>query len=185
MSNPNIIDDINERVKLTDLVNLIYPVGSIYFSVNDVSPATFLGGTWEQIKDTFLLCSGDTYSSGSTGGEATHTLTVDESPAHTHTRGTMDITGYFTGRPHKSASKSYGGSLQNDVSGVFTFQIQGSSIGTTAGTAESSGLSDCKFDKVNFKASRSWTGETSSSGSNAAHNNMPPYLAVYVWKRTA
>lgn len=46
----------------------IYPVGSIYLSVNATSPAELFGGTWEQIKDTFLLASGDTYEAGSTGG---------------------------------------------------------------------------------------------------------------------
>lgn len=50
----------------------IFPVGSIYISVNNTNPGTIFGGTWEQIKDKFLLCSGDTYGNGSTGGSATH-----------------------------------------------------------------------------------------------------------------
>lgn len=54
------------------LIDKIYPIGSIYMSVNNVSPATFLGGTWEQIEDVFLLAAGSTYSAGSTGGNATH-----------------------------------------------------------------------------------------------------------------
>ena len=54
------------------LLDLIYPVGSIYMSVNNVSPQTFIGGTWERIQDTFLLSAGTTYSAGSTGGSATH-----------------------------------------------------------------------------------------------------------------
>lgn len=56
-----------------ELLDKIYPVGSIYMSVNNTSPASFLGGTWEQIKDRFLLTAGDTYSAGTTGGSATHT----------------------------------------------------------------------------------------------------------------
>lgn len=63
----------------------IYPVGSIYMSVNNTNPSTLFGGTWSQIKDRFLLACGDVYSNGSTGGEATHILTVDEMPNHTHT----------------------------------------------------------------------------------------------------
>lgn len=47
-----------------------YPVGSIYMSVNNVSPAAIFGGTWEQLKDTFLLAAGDDYSAGTTGGSA-------------------------------------------------------------------------------------------------------------------
>ena len=50
----------------------IYPVGSIYMSVNNTSPSTLFGGTWEQIKDTFLLSAGNTYTAGNTGGSATH-----------------------------------------------------------------------------------------------------------------
>lgn len=67
------------------LLDKIYPVGSIYTSTKNVSPATFLGGTWTRIKDTFLLAAGDTYSAGATGGSSTHTLTIDEMPSHTHT----------------------------------------------------------------------------------------------------
>ena len=61
-----------------------YPVGSIYLSVNSTNPGTIFGGTWEQIKDRFLLACGSTYSNGSTGGEAKHTLTTNEMPSHSH-----------------------------------------------------------------------------------------------------
>ena len=64
--------------------NKIYPVGSIYMSINSTDPSELFGGEWEQIKDRFLLACGTTYSNGATGGEATHTLTVDEMPSHTH-----------------------------------------------------------------------------------------------------
>ena len=64
-----------------NLMDVIYPVGSIYQSMSSTSPASTIGGTWEQIK-TFLYGS---TSAGSTGGEATHTLTNDEMPKHRHT----------------------------------------------------------------------------------------------------
>ena len=54
-------------------------------SVNNVSPATFLGGTWVALEDRFLIGASSTYSAGSTGGSTTHTLTVDEIPSHSHT----------------------------------------------------------------------------------------------------
>ena len=63
----------NINTLTNNLINLIYPIGSIYMSVNNVSPASFLGGTWEAIQDRFLLAAGSSYSAGSTGGEATHT----------------------------------------------------------------------------------------------------------------
>lgn len=79
------------------LIDLIYPIGSYYISDNSVSPATRFGGTWEQIKDRFILAAGDTYTGGDTGGTATHThsftavgtvenhtLTIAEMPRHLH-----------------------------------------------------------------------------------------------------
>lgn len=49
-----------------------YPVGSIYLSVSETSPASLFGGTWERIKDRFLLAAGDTYAAGETGGKSDH-----------------------------------------------------------------------------------------------------------------
>lgn len=116
----------------------IYPVGSIYMSVNSINPSELFGGTWEQLKDRFLLGAGDTYSAGSTAGEAAHTLTVDEIPAHNHT---------------------YRDYIDSGRTGDFYL-----------GTAYA-------YDYVNT--------ETSSIGGGQAHNNMPPYLVVYMWQRTA
>ena len=67
--------------------NKIYPVGSIYMSINSTDPSELFGGEWEQIKDRFLLACGTTYSNGATGGEATHTLTTNEMPTHSHSIG--------------------------------------------------------------------------------------------------
>lgn len=47
--------------------------------------AAHYGGTWEKIEGRFILGASSTYSVGSTGGEATHTLTINEIPSHTHT----------------------------------------------------------------------------------------------------
>lgn len=70
--------------KGTKLIDVIYPVGSIYMSFNSTSPATLFGGTWVQITDRFLYCAN---SSGTTGGENSHTLTESEMPSHTHPSG--------------------------------------------------------------------------------------------------
>lgn len=64
----------NTKVSTSDLFDLVYPVGSIYLSVNSTSPSTLFGGTWTQIKDSFLLSAGDTYTAGATGGSATDDL---------------------------------------------------------------------------------------------------------------
>lgn len=167
MSNyPNVIEFHN------NLINIIYPVGSIYMSVNNVSPATFLGGTWEQIQDTFLWCAGSKHAAGTTGGAETHTLTQAESPAHTHTRGSMEISGGF-------------GCVVPDTHSNYT---KGSFVSASMGAGRILGGTVYAQNPIwsyDFYASRSWSGETSSVGSNQPHNNMPPYLSVYVWKRTA
>ena len=66
------------------LLDTYYPVGRIYLSSENVSPASFMGGSWERIQDVFLLCAGTTYAAGSTGGAANVTLTTDQMPSHSH-----------------------------------------------------------------------------------------------------
>ena len=63
-----------------NLLDIVYPVGSIYQSMSATSPADSVGGTWTKIK-TFLYGADSAHH---TGGEATHTLTIDEMPNHTH-----------------------------------------------------------------------------------------------------
>ena len=82
-----------EKFKVAGNSGYSYPVGSIYMSTNNTSPASMFGGTWEQIKDKFLLSAGSNYSAGATGGEATHTLTVNEMPKHRHNVYTGGIAG--------------------------------------------------------------------------------------------
>lgn len=122
-----------------------YPVGSIYLSVNNTSPETLFGGTWVQLKDKFLLTAGDTYTAGDTGGEATHTLTVDEIPSHAHEQLAV-------------ANPNSGGS---GIRGTFNGQ-------------EGTGMSRYPTNT-----------QTGTTGGGQAHNNMPPYIVVYAWYRTA
>ena len=127
----------------------IYPIGSIYLSANSTNPSTLFGGTWEQIKDRFLLASGDIYTNGTTGGEATHTLTIDEIPSHNH-----NIFG--NSDPRYSANAGY-----------WNFD-------TKEGY--------CFGQPVDLYFNGSSTRE---KGGSQSHNNMPPYLVIYIWKRTA
>lgn len=117
-----------------------YPVGAIYLSVTDANPAALFGGTWERIGGRFLLGADSTYAAGSTGGEAAHTLTVDEIPRHNHEIDNLNAAGNAT--PYMTVQaqdkKGYGGNVQ-----------------------------------------------TMFAGGGKAHNNLPPYLSVYMWKRTA
>ena len=73
-----------EVILKENFLNLVYPVGSIYWSSNNTNPASLFGGTWTQIKDKFILAAGDSYTNGATGGAATVTLTVSNMPSHSH-----------------------------------------------------------------------------------------------------
>ena len=175
MLKANDVPILNNNGKL--LIDILYPVGSIYMSVNSTSPATLFGGTWEQIKDRFLLSAGNTYTAGATGGEATHKLTVNEMPSHNHN--SRSLTGYFT-------SRRYGTSGVTDIAGIETSGIVSREIPTWSGShsiinAGSRSVTNPAWDKVNINA----THTHDSQGGGQAHNNMPPYLVVYMWKRTA
>lgn len=144
------------------IVDLIYPVGSIYMSTNATSPATLFGGTWERIQDRFLLAAGTKYAAGKRDGEATHTLTEEELPSHTH--GSKSLTGTFRNM------QWYNGTSSGIVS-------QGENkANKTPPNGNKEGAATFTIDA---------THEHNSVGGNKPHNNMPPYLAVYVWKRTA
>ena len=117
-----------------------YPVGAIYLSVTDANPAALFGGTWERIGGRFLLGADTTHTAGSTGGEAAHTLTVDEMPKHNHEVDNFNASGNATP--------------------FMTVQAQ---------------------DKKGFGGNV----KTMYAGGGKAHNNMPPYLAVYMWQRVS
>lgn len=119
-----------------------FPVGYIYITTSSTSPAGIFGGTWEQIKDKFLLAAGNIYQAGSTGGEAAHTLTIGEMPTHSH-----------------------------NYLGTIAAQPSGSTYAETIGYGSS--------------ASGGTSMTPRYTGGDSAHNNMPPYLAVYIWKRVA
>lgn len=114
-----VMDDASEtsRIKAKDFINsfypdfinLFYPVGSIYMSVNDIEPSVLFGGTWEKIKDRFLLASGDTYTTGNIGGEATHKLTINELPNHNHIQRKVASNGEMGYIVNKTKTGDYNG----------------------------------------------------------------------------
>ena len=132
--------------KVSALFDLIYPVGSIYYTNNaNFSPNVSFNGTWEQIKDVFLLAAGDTYVGGTDGGEATHKLVPNEMPSHSHTlRKNVPY-----GIPYNNTSgagSGSGGTMYGETYTPFTIE---------------------------------------NSGGDQPHNNMPPYIVVYVWERVS
>lgn len=204
------------------VVDLIYPVGSIYMSVASTSPATlFDGTTWEQLKDKFLLGAGDTYTAGDTGGNASHTLTTSEMPSHNHTftGSAVDTGNQSEGHTHtytdyyatttggtaisvaQLASHSHTGTLWRQESGYG--QITPGSVTTAnkanTGTVDSNGSNNSHTHSgantsttrtsngisANHTHSVTASGTVGNSGDGTAFSILPPYLAVYMWKRTA
>ena len=148
------------------IVDMVYPIGSIYMSVNSTSPQTLFGGTWEQIKDTFLLATGDTYANGSTGGSATVTLTSAQSGLKAHGHG-MDHNHNHRHNLNKDFSTGSGGS-------------------TSAYITSSNRKTSTQYTGYDSTASsKKTTDNNTASNASEAHENMPPYLTVYMWKRTA
>lgn len=74
----------SNKLNASDLLDKIYPVGSIYMSTQNVSPASFLGGKWNPLKDRFLIGAGSSYSVNAKSGATTVTLTTSQIPSHTH-----------------------------------------------------------------------------------------------------
>lgn len=145
-------DKSSGALNIKDIINIVYPVGSYYWSSNATSPSKLFGGTWEQIKDRFVLAAGDNYSVGSTGGEASHVLSVNEMPNHNHS-----ITFY-------NDDFSNGGDAEKNVNRM----------------KQSPGLTyDVPWGQG------AWQYSSNTTGGNAAHNNMPPYITAYCWHRVA
>jgi hypothetical protein len=132
-----------DAVRKGSLLDLIYPVNSIYISYSHISPAELFGGTWTRIQNSFLWGIAESGTIGETGGEKTHTLTTNEMPKHSHNPmlGTTRLGG--------NGGTSSGWRMEANAAW--------SQVGTYATTA--------------------------SAGGGAAHNNMPPYTSVSIWRR--
>lgn len=139
INDPGFLEDLISKVLLSK-----HPIGSIEINLTGENPANYLGGEWEQIKDTFLLACGNKYNLGTTGGEATHTLKINEMPRHNH------AVNYWVN--------------SNLPGGIDHFLAYGNTSSA----------------KPNRTQVDSWV---EKEGGDQPHNNMPPYLAVSVWKR--
>lgn len=169
------------------ILSMVYPVGSVYISVNDVSPEKFLGGKWIKISQGRVLqgASG-TQTAGTEVSAGLPNISVSSNGAHTHTRGSMNITGGVTMHGagngctviHGAAGAFYGSGIESAYHGPDCL----------------SGASSESF--IDFSADRTWTGSTSSDGAHShdayitgitgnSTTVQPPALLVNIWKRTA
>lgn len=139
-------------------LNASHPIGSIYMTINEVNPSVLFGGTWELLKDRFLVGAGNSYQVGEIGGEATHTLTVDEMPNHSHINCIYNQNNTYYDMAFNAIRLKTGANAYEWVD-----------IENEHKTAGSNGGDPC--------------GITRSVGRNKPHNNLPPFLAVNIWKR--
>lgn len=170
--NVNIPSGAEYKINGTSILDLIYPVGSIYMSVNSTDPSTLMAGTtWQRITGKFLLAatdggsSGASQAAGNTGGAATVTLTAAQSGLRSHSHGAGTNQAFIR----------------------YNYGTVSSGVGERSVASGASG--NYKAPVVNnASVDFSYAQSTSSEGGDdatSAHNNMPPYLSVYVWKRTA
>ena len=160
---------INAKLDKDDLLDLVYPVGAIYMSVNSANPGALFGGTWERLKDKFLLAAGDTFSNGSTGGSKDAVVV-----AHNHTQNSHNH------EPPANFVKflvATGDIAVNGMNRYFT-SAGGDAYFVYAPMGGADSISEYRYTS-------NATPTISSSGESGTNKNMPPYLAVYMWKRTA
>ena len=135
-----------------------FPVGTILMTMTNTNPSTYIGGTWVALNDVFLLAASETHPAGETGGAEEVTLTASQLPAHRHYTINM-------AKAEAGVSPDY----QHTVARY---------------DRENTSWDDCHY-QLNGISNEANGGRTSPTGSGEAHDNMPPYLAVYTWKRTA
>ena len=148
--------DINSSGEPGNFLNYVYPVGSIYTSINATNPTNLFGGTWEEFGKGQVLVGVDSSQTEfnavqKSGGEKTHTLTTSEMPAHSH-----DIHGNSNTYPASASETAW------QVNKAFKGYASGERV-TLYRTAFG----------------------TASVGNTLAHNNLQPYITVYRWIRTA
>ena len=160
----------------TDTVtDIIYPVGSIYLSINNVNPSTYFGGTWEAFgQGRTLIGAGTgtdsrseskTFTGGATGGEYNTKLETTHLPAHTH--GSRSI----TGTAHRM--------LWDDGEAITVSGALGKGNSRQRTWSGAGGNTAC------YELTLNATHTHDSVGDGTAHNNMQPYIVTYMWKRTA
>ncbi len=168
INNETLLGSGNISVSGGITIDDVYPVGSIYMSVNSVNPSTLFGGTWEQIKDTFLLSSGDTYSNGSTGGSA-DSIVVE----HTHTQNSHNHS--FSGG---SKALIVGSAQDWKLSSARKMSYTSGSYYYPYSDSNSGGVGQ-------VSTTENATATNQNTGVSGTGKNMPPYIVVNVWKRTA
>ena len=186
------VEDIqlNNNISLANIIDLIRPIGSLYWSENNTNPSTiYPGTTWVQITDKFIVAAGSTYKVGNSYGAASHTHT---SAAHTHTvNGHTHSTGNHTLTVAEMPSHThwtreiapglYAGWGNKSQDGWITQSLKASNGGTWETAATGGGGAHNHGNT----GSTSLTTNSTTPGATGSSSNIPPSVAMYCWKRTA
>lgn len=199
--NMQLIDDalgeIAEKVS-GDLISKIYPVGSIYMSVNDVDPAVLFGGTWEKLPAGRCLIgagtysppitsgdSGMTYTLGQIGGLRTIRLTTSNMPSHTHSA-TIGSAGAHMHEVQICSKLDSDEPLTVIKRNVATYGYTASSTQCCVGQSTAAGSGSKYYIPYTTNEPNHRHGITiQTAGNGTAFTSMSAYLVVNMWKRTA
>ena len=185
----------------TTVLDLFYPVGS-YYETSDrtFNPSVSWGGTWElEESGRFHVAAGTGYVIGSTGGEATVTLTPEEMPSHTHVQNSHNHTQNAHKHTQASHNHVYGdgnpygvyinGTLSNEEGGALSGSGRNYPYITKRYSTSKFGAGNMNSDAPDIRnttaTNQATTATNQNTGGGQAHNNIPPYVAVNRWHRTA
>ncbi len=170
----------------TDIINIIYPVGSVITLTNNTDPnEIYSGTTWVKMDAGRVLISAGTYTENGTtytynlgdkGGEAKHQITIEELVAHSHAVSISyaDLQGSLTNANNDSITTC----TNAGISGIIS---KTTGWGHYGGPASGDGITT----GININASHGHNASVSNSGGSGAHENRPPYIVINRWKRTA
>lgn len=172
------------------LLNASFPLGAIYMSVNSTNPSELFGGVWEALENRFLLGASSSYPVGSTGGEVNHTLTISEMPTHNHEN---SLTFEISQEPHSHGIRSSSNYSTNCNGLARGGDENKGGYYQVGGVANNNGeefycykagdeIEYIKPENAEIDFQKTTLYNANAGGGNP-HNNMPPYLAVYMWKR--
>jgi len=147
--------------------NSIYPIGSIYFNVTDINPSTLFGGSWERIAEGRCLIG-----SCDKGGVKPNNVTWG---------GPLNDNNYSF--PLGEMAGQFKNQLASNEMPSHNHQIVNNTEGYVAASSGSKYKDYCLQTIANISTQRRI--KTENVGGNEAHNNMPPYLVVNIWKRIA
>ena len=154
----------------------IYPVGSIYMSVNATNPSTYFGGTWVawgagRVPVGINASDSNFNTVEKTGGAATVTLSASQIPSHTHAKGTLAT----------ASAGAHTHNLQNQKAPWGTSASNRVLVDATSGYTEVTNKATTSAGAHTHTVS----GSTAATGGGGSHNNLQPYIVCYMWKRTA